>query len=987
MNQRRFHGERGASLVLALLFLAVFGSLAVAMLGFGDASVRANNGYRSQRARNLATDAALDGAINRVRKDPSIGRDPATFTADACNPANSQVIFSQPATDTAPAVQVSCEVQAGSDSGRPKEVGSVPPYALLTLGDKRSNGTTSSLGVRNTEPGPYNGTNWFDFFTQPNLTEYGMKFDRSRVAGIFPVGAVSQWNVRGNLFSNSNINIQQSPGEPVQVSPPSGAIGTTEARGGCVGVSNCTTVGWDFSDGKGQDPNYTPLRQASANAVPTRANGAALSAITMDSSWLTARIAECASTSHIVKFTPGIYTSATKMNALMEDPACKNATFWFQPDDNGTAADTSDDSTGSYYFDFRDTAQPVHDCGQYSADNIFSSGGDLAHQWCIAGRAEDYGGQRVLGGTPYNWLPNADPTTHEMTLVAGAAGNGSGLFGLFQITQFSNGSNAKLIDGTTADMSMTNGRPGSSIWVKNFTQVPRGSYPSVDLEIAQSGTNVTRMNAPTVQVNYGSLVGGDTCGPYQLPKPPADGSIATFKLSAVNPAAFDDLKTCLASGDHINTASVQYNVARPWNQGSPYPVAKLDGARLILTASDSSATFPRPPSPTDVGGDCDPEAPGVQFLFGGDSRIYVPNGGLELCAGLNPVDTANGKEIALFEPPATPRLQTTGIVATSANLGVDNPTYANAIAEPVIPNTTTPGPAVTNIKYSGGSGVREGTATLRFPGYTPPAGYTVAKAELRASYDSNSDCTNFFGFISCSGTPSSFNFSGSSFSSACTNQTNVERGSSLQTQTYDASACLTTSRIASTFDVVWHAKSDCGSGTCSFNDQLDGIEIIITLAPTDPNAKLRPASGCITVSPNYAEGASDPDCALVKVDGSFTNILSTRRGRMSIKGTAYLPSGVIDIDDSDVVYPFFSRGLVARHFRLKSFRYRSGYNEPVFNNWLDTTPSERQVMFYACVKGSGACTSTDETQQGRAFVTFAAITNEPTVKNWTVQNQ
>ncbi len=44
-------------------------------------------------------------------------------------------------------------------------------------------------------------------------------------------------------------------------------------------------------------------------------------------------------------------------------------------------------------------------------------------------------------------------------------------------------------------------------------------------------------------------------------------------------------------------------------------------------------------------------------------------------------------------------------------------------------------------------------------------------------------------------------------------------------------------------------------------------------------------------------------------------------------------------------------------------------------------------MFYACVKGSGACTSTDSTQQGRAFVTFAAMTNAPSVKNWTVQSQ
>jgi hypothetical protein len=980
---RRLGGERGTSLVLALMFLAVFGVLAIALLGFGEASVRATEGYRAQRARNLATDAALDGAINRVSHDPAIGRDPQVFGADACNPANGQVVYSQPATSTRPAVQVSCEVTAGSESGMPRELGSAPPYALLTLGDRRSTGTTATLGVRNTEPGPYNGTNFFDFLTQPNLVEYGIKFDRSRVAGIFPVGSVATWNVRGNLFSNSTIYIAQSPGAPVQVTPPTGSIGVTEARGGCVGVSGCQTVGWDFSDGKGQDPGYTPLRQPGANQVPKRADGSALPPVVMNSTWLNARIAECNSANHIVKLTPVIYTDAKVLNDLMGNSACKSATFWFQPDDNGTPADTGDDSTGTYYFDFRNNTQPAYTCGQYSPDNIFGwGGGDIARQWCVGGRAEDYGGQRVLGGTPYNWLPNANPTTHEMTLTASKAGDGEALFGLFQQTQFTNGTNCpggtsnatltacgSLIDGKTVDYSMTGGRVGSSIWLSHYTQVPRGTYPNIDLEIAQAGANVDRMNAPTVTVNYGSLFGGGSCGPYQLPKPPSDGTVQTFKLSAVNPVGAAQLKTCLNTGDRINSASVQYNVGRNWFGGSPYPTAKLDGIRMILTASDGSPTFPRPPSPTDVGGDCDPEAAGVQFIFGGDSRVYVPNGGMELCGGVNPEDPGNGKEIALYEPPATPRLQTTGVTATTGT--VQHASYATAIAEPVVPGTSTPGPAVADISGAGA------TMTLRFSGYTPPAGYSIQKAELRASYDGDNSCFWFFG-NQCSGTASSYELVG--FPGACAGQKDVALGSELQTQTYDVTSCMTAgNRIGSNFDVRWRA----GEGSV----QLDGIEVVVTLAPTNPDTTLRPASGCITVSPNYAEGASDPDCALVKVDGSFTNILSTRRGRFSVKGTAYLPSGVIDIDDSDVVYPFFSRGLIARHFRLKSFKYRSGYNEPVFNNWVDTTPSERQVMFYACVQSSGACTSTASSQSGRTFVTFAAETGQPTVKNWTVQNQ
>lgn len=978
---KRMAGERGTSLVLALMFLAVFGVLAIALLGFGDASVRATEGYRSQRARNLATDAALDGAINRVAHDTGIGRDPAVFHNDDCNPANGKVVYSQPATDTRPAVQVSCDVALGSESGMPRELGSAPPYALLTLGDRRSNGSTQSLGVRNTEPGPYNGTNFFDFLTQPNLVEYGMKFDRSRVLSIFPVGSVSSWNVRGNLFSNSMMYVAQSPGGPVEVTPPTGPIGAIEARGGCVGVSGCQDASWDFSDGKGQDPGYTPLRQAGANQVPTRADGSALPVVAMNSAWLNARVAECGSANHIVKLTPGIYSDAKVLNDLMGNAACKAATFWFQPDDNGTPADASDDSTGTYYFDFRNNTQPAYACGQYSADNIFGwAGGDISHQWCVGGRAEDYGGQRVLGGTPYNWSPNADPTTHELTVEATKAGDGEALFGWFQQTQFRNGTNCPggttnatltacgtKLDGKTVDNPMTAGRVGSSIWLTHYGPVPRGAYPAVDLEITQGGTNVDRMNAPTVQVNYGSLLGGGgTCGPYQLPKPPADGSLATIKLSDVNPAGWGQLKTCLNTGDRINSAQVQYNVGRPWLQGAPYPTAKLDAIRIVVTASDAQPTFPRPPSPTDVGGDCDPEAAGVQFIFGGDSRVYVPNAGMELCGGVNPVDPADGKEIALYEPPATPRLQTTGVVATTGS--VSNSSYATAIAEPVVPGGNTPGPAVSGI---GGNG----TMTLRFAGYTPPAGYTVQKAELRASYNSENTCIWLFG---CFGNASSYQLVG--FSGACGTPQNVALGSELQAQTYDVTSCMTAgNRIGSTFDVRWNANNDPA--------QLDGIEIIVTLAPTDPNAMLRPASGCITVSPNYAEGASDPDCALVKVDDSFSSVFSTRRGKFSVKGTAYLPSGVIDIADSDVVYPFFSRGLIARHLRLKSFKYRPGYNEPVFNNWVDKSQSERQVMFYACVQDSGACTSTGADQSGRAFATFAAETNEPTIKSWTVQNQ
>ena len=57
---------------------------------------------------------------------------------------------------------------------------------------------------------------------------------------------------------------------------------------------------------------------------------------------------------------------------------------------------------------------------------------------------------------------------------------------------------------------------------------------------------------------------------------------------------------------------------------------------------------------------------------------------------------------------------------------------------------------------------------------------------------------------------------------------------------------------------------------------------------------------------------------------------------------------------------------------------------PAFSNWIDPTASARQVVFYVCGKSSGVCTQADATRKGRAAVSFEAVTNTPTVTNWSV---
>jgi hypothetical protein len=209
----------------------------------------------------------------------------------------------------------------------------------------------------------------------------------------------------------------------------------------------------------------------------------------------------------------------------------------------------------------------------------------------------------------------------------------------------------------------------------------------------------------------------------------------------------------------------------------------------------------------------------------------------------------------------------------------------------------------------------------------------------------------------------------------------------MRTKTYDLTGCLKPS-IGSAFDVKWNARGgSCSALACQ---QLDGVQVIVTLGLANVSNQnvLIPESGCVTASPNYWYGVSS-DCAVLRADSTYSTDVSTRRGRMSIKGTVYIPSGAMDIDDTDVYYPLAGRGIIARHLRIRGFQNHSGYGTPAFSNFVDQTESERDVVFLVCEKASGACTASDSTLRGRAAVSFAAMPtptsdSTPTVKYWSV---
>ena len=160
---RQTHGERGASLVIALVFISVFGLMLWALSGFADTNVRSTGGYRSQRATNYATDAALE-----CRSEPRCAHDRTWASIrrsrrrTSATPTNGETVLEQPGVRRGADDRRELLVAADSGSGEPADIGDASPYALLTLGDRRTTQndgtvTTDAIGVRNTEPPPYNG--------------------------------------------------------------------------------------------------------------------------------------------------------------------------------------------------------------------------------------------------------------------------------------------------------------------------------------------------------------------------------------------------------------------------------------------------------------------------------------------------------------------------------------------------------------------------------------------------------------------------------------------------------------------------------------------------------------------------------------------------------------------------------------------------------------------------------------------------------------
>lgn len=683
--------------------------------------------------------------------------------------------------------------------------------------------------------------------------------------------------------------------------------------------------------------------------------------------------------SSAIIFIPGWYRDADVLNRYTAHPNCADRTIWFAPD-AGPDRDllTGDDETGPFYFDLTAahyTGPASYDQGAGTVANRRGCGGltnMIKTRWCIGG--SDTAEPRVVVGTPKDWSP----------LVTAASGTGPGgdiPYGgsrvrvdltkaetvddvdestWLQFLEFRPWSNLQSGASVLGDNNFATYRPcrveflGFTLYrcpslgtrqvrVADFT--PKATSAPVEdadtttgriavtVEYGMNSSAASTLNRPALEVETTDDFGRTKfCGSYQLGdnpsfnwNPPLDGSNPMPKYTFTDAQQVELAATCGAR-EEINSYRMFFKVGgNRSNNGDP---RIYFGGITINFDTYIGASFPYSPdvaSDPAAKSDCDEGEPGGQFIFGGESHVYVADGSVEICGGAYPGGNAAAsvhQVIGIYGVPQVKPLRVAGF--QSPRSGGDGPSERGSwqasrlgIAEP-------DGVSWTDRVQQLGRGPNDeawdfGTAqenklvglkfgktcnflgfgdcnpewgignfNLQMEGYTPPTGYKVTKVEARVSWmNGRRYCLDAGWFAQLFGDCRSvadaiMTPDGSTIRMPFLSRRPAQLSGRPEVVLYEAGGVdrLTggghdwQTNLANGVNLTWQAQIPCVEvwpfdAQCIGQsiDALDGIELDITLASADDDLPmLIPQTGCITAHPNYSGGTGLPDCALVRAD-------------------------------------------------------------------------------------------------------------------------
>ncbi|MET8848957.1 hypothetical protein [Amycolatopsis sp. NPDC004625] len=472
--------------------------------------------------------------------------------------------------------------------------------------------------------------------------------------------------------------------------------------------------------------------------------------------------------------------------------------------------------------------------------------------------------------------------------------------------------NAILTLGTGGEDGLNIQQPtGSSFKVHGIVysnsniRVVNGSLETNTAVYARGACAGTIRSTPAASCGYGgSSLGADpgyapaltAVPPHQsLPACTRAGSLVTFQ-----PGYYDDaagLSAMMSSSSKCKDSTFWFtpgayyfdfhnsSAARPPSLPGGDDVWTVDNGTLVAgtPVDDSGRIIAKPPVPAKIPAACDnpiddAKAAGVQFVFGGDSRLAVKAGQAEICGTYS----ADRPPVALYGLTSGAETPVTATLTPGAASGDFTGATAAGLSKVDGSGATWAAPG-----KSGGTATL--TATAFSPAVAPPAGTILTSAKVRVTHSNDhgaSKDARTAQFTPAGGSPIPLTVSSPKDNSAATDVTDV------------------TSQLA---QAVYDGTFTGGQLGYSVNVNHEGTELVdavqLELAFTPP--ALRAESGCTQLT--YTSSSA---CALVTA-------LNNSGNRFYVQGTTYAPKAVLDVTLNNATEPIFRFGVVARSLWVK----------------------------------------------------------------------
>lgn len=438
-----------------------------------------------------------------------------------------------------------------------------------------------------------------------------------------------------------------------------------------------------------------------------------------------------------------------------------------------------------------------------------------------------------------------------------------------------------------------------------------------------------------------------TAPPAREVVPPCSGSTVTLE-----PGWYDDaaaLTDCVGNRVMWFRPGVYY-----FDFTGPTKTWTIDNANVTIIGGTYAGSTPNRDD-----GCLRDAANGVQFVFGGDSRLDVRAGTMDLCASA----TTDRQQIAIYG------------VRADAGPGPQNVTLTPATA------ATTAGvfddPA-NGARVDGAWAVAplapgRSTATIRVSSFDPqldiPEGSTIDAASLRITHRETSDVSAIAAQLSTAGGTQAFQGHNN-----CNNNRPFCRSETSRTSELDITDWVASDLRRLQDLTVDYTVTANNQDRSTRRAELDGVEI--TVAYTPP--QLRATSGCAAATP-YVHGNS-ATCPILNIDGNHANT--------AFFGTVYVPRGVVAINLPNASRQGFNRGIVARTARLSVPPSTDGDSPfPEYVTVPEISPggvNDRAVTLRAtCTSTSGALPCPTDPVLAETEVTFdSAAGADVTIERW-----